>query len=55
MKTEIRVRIDRQLKLDVEAILKPHGLSIADAMRYFLEAIVSGRYDPRQLLDQDTK
>lgn len=55
MKTEIRVRVDRQLKLDVEAILKSQGLTIADAIRYFLEAIVSGRYDPRQLLDQKKK
>jgi addiction module RelB/DinJ family antitoxin len=55
MKTEIRVRVDRQLKLDVKAILKRQDLTISDAIRYFLEAIVSGRYDPRQLLNQKKK
>jgi antitoxin component of RelBE/YafQ-DinJ toxin-antitoxin module len=53
MKTEIRIRINKQLKMEVEAALKPYGMRIQDLIRYFLEEIASGRYDPRQLLIED--
>lgn len=50
MKSEIRIRIDKQHKIDIEAVLKPYGMSIQDLIRHFLESLVSGRYDPRDLL-----
>ena len=42
----IRVKVNRQLKADAEAILKPLGLTISDALELMLKEVVSQKKLP---------
>ena len=42
----IRVKVNRQLKADAEAILKPLGLTISDALELMLKEVVSQKQLP---------